>query len=102
MITDALELVPDALDYLNRLTDERVFRFCAIPQLMAIATLSKCYDNEKVLTGVVKIRRGQAALLIEQSVSLALTKSAFHRFAAEILEKVPASDPSAAARVVQR
>jgi farnesyl-diphosphate farnesyltransferase len=28
-----------------------VFRFCAIPQIMAIGTLSLCYNNERVFEG---------------------------------------------------
>ena len=43
---------------------EEVFRFCAIPQVMAIATLSELYNNPKVFTGVVKIRKGMSAKLI--------------------------------------
>ena len=35
LVADALELVPDSLDYLARLTTPEVFRFCAIPQARA-------------------------------------------------------------------
>lgn len=37
---------------------------------MAIATLSLCYNNEKVFKGMVKIRKGQAVQLIMQSTSM--------------------------------
>ena len=30
----------------------QVFRFCAIPQVMAIGTLALCYNNHEVFTGV--------------------------------------------------
>jgi len=46
LVTDALELVPDCLSYLSKLRCAEVFRFCAIPQVMAIATLDKCYHNK--------------------------------------------------------
>jgi farnesyl-diphosphate farnesyltransferase len=36
MIGNALELVPDCLEYMENVTDPQVYRFCAIPQLMAI------------------------------------------------------------------
>ena len=29
----------------------QVFRFCAIPQVMAIGTLALCYNNHEVFTG---------------------------------------------------
>jgi farnesyl-diphosphate farnesyltransferase len=64
LVADALELVPDCLEYLERLKTPAVFRFCAIPQVMALATLDECFDNPKLFTGVVKIRKGLTARLI--------------------------------------
>ena len=61
MITNALEHIPDVLEYLSHVTDPTVFLFCAIPQVMAIATLAKCFNNHDVFMGVVKIRRGETA-----------------------------------------
>lgn len=29
----------------------QIFKFCAIPQVMAIGTLAMCYNNHKVFTG---------------------------------------------------
>lgn len=49
---------------MSRLTDKKVFNFCAIPQVMAIATLALCYNNYNVFTGVVKIRRGLTAKIM--------------------------------------
>ena len=67
LVADALELVPDSLEYLTRLRTPEVYRFCAIPQVMAIATLAEVFDNPKLFTGVVKIRKGMAARLIVSS-----------------------------------
>ena len=53
IITDTLEHSQDCLSYLDQLHDKDVFRFCAIPQIMAIATLSECYNNRKIFTGVL-------------------------------------------------
>lgn len=39
-------------------------------QTMAIATLAACYDNPKVFTGVVKIRKGQAVELMMASTNM--------------------------------
>ena len=33
LVTDALELVPDCLTYMQGLTHPDIFRFCAIPQV---------------------------------------------------------------------
>ncbi|MGB5782195.1 MAG: squalene synthase, partial [Eudoraea sp.] len=41
MVNDALSHATDCLNYLKILRNERVFRFCAIPQVMAIATLAE-------------------------------------------------------------
>jgi farnesyl-diphosphate farnesyltransferase len=56
-VSNAMTHATDSLEYLSRLRDPQVFRFCAIPQVMAIATLAECYDNPKVFKAVVKIPR---------------------------------------------
>lgn len=61
VIINALNHVPACLDFLECLENQQVFRFCAIPQLMAIATLHELYDNPKVLHENVKIRKGKTA-----------------------------------------
>lgn len=61
LICNALSHIPSCLEYLESLSNEKVFRFCAIPQLMAIETLKKLYCNELVLTESVKIRKGKTA-----------------------------------------
>lgn len=61
MVTDALRHAPQCLRYMARLQHPQVFKFCAIPQVMAAATLALCYDNGAVFEGVVKMRRGATA-----------------------------------------
>eukprot|EP00804_Cyclotella_cryptica_P020758 CCRYP_016593-RA/>CCRYP_016593-RA protein AED:0.31 eAED:0.31 QI:72/1/1/1/1/1/3/44/784 len=87
LVTDALELVPDCLSYLSKLRCSEVFRFCAIPQVMAIATLDKCYHNEDVFTGVVKIRKGMSCLLINNTTDVFGVHSIFNKFASKISKK---------------
>ena len=60
MTLDALRHTTDALDYMTLLKSQSVFNFVAIPAVMAIATLDRCYQNPKILKGNVKIRRGEA------------------------------------------
>lgn len=50
-VLDALQHVPYSIEYMQRLQNTQVFRFCAIPQIMAIGTLALCYDNGKVFEG---------------------------------------------------
>ena len=100
LVTDALELVPDCLDYMDKLGCQEVFRFCAIPQVMAIATLDKCYANSDLFTGVVKIRKGLSCKLILRTSTLAELHDTFHTFALSIMakaikhEKKGVKDPS--------
>ena len=61
LIINALGHVPACLKYMESLKDAKVFRFCAIPQLMAIATLKELYNNVDVLHTNVKIRKGRTA-----------------------------------------
>jgi len=94
LVTDALELVPDCLKYLSSLQCREVFRFCAIPQVMAIATLEKCYNNPDVFTGVVKIRKGLTCKLINQATELEGVHEIFYGFALSIARKSDPIDPS--------
>lgn len=59
MTLDALRHATDALDYLTLLKCQSVFNFVAIPAVMAIATLERCYMNPNILRRNVKIRRGE-------------------------------------------
>lgn len=61
LVTESLNLIPEVLEYVDRLKNQEVFNFCAIPQVMAIATLAEVYNNPKVFSSNVKIRRGLAA-----------------------------------------
>jgi farnesyl-diphosphate farnesyltransferase len=61
MTVDALQHATDCLDYLSLLKNQSVFNFCAIPQVMAVATLDLCFGNLEVFQRNVKIRKGQMA-----------------------------------------
>lgn len=87
LVTDALQLAPDCLAYLSKLRCSEVFRFCAIPQVMAIATLDKLYHNPDVFTGVVKIRKGLSCKLINDTNDITGVHATFYSFALSISEK---------------
>jgi farnesyl-diphosphate farnesyltransferase len=91
LVTDALELAPDCLAYLSKLKCEEIFRFCAIPQVMAIATLEKCYANLNVFTGVVKIRKGTSCKLLLKTNTLDEVHDTFYQFASTIIKRAKAN-----------
>ena len=86
MVTDAMRHALPALTYMERVTDPRVFRFCAIPQLMAAATLSLCYDNHGVFEGVVKMRRGETTVVLLRTRTMEDVYLGFARFARAITQ----------------
>jgi len=92
MVCDALRHVPDCLEYVSHLRNPDVFRFCAIPQVMAIATLAKVYNNPKVFTEAVKIRKGLAARMMMEVDSIQTFSNYFNLFATEIFNKLNKAD----------
>ena len=82
LVADALRHVPACIEYLSLLTSKKVFAFCAVPQLMAIATLADVYARAPlVFTGVVKIRRGLAARLFLEGMDGSMAGTvAWYRF----------------------
>jgi len=90
MVMNALVHLPDVVDYLGMLKDKSIFRFAAIPQVMAIATLAVVFNNPKVFTGVVKVRKGLAARLILYDLSLEDTLKYFRKYSRVFLRKLPA------------
>jgi len=61
MILNALGHATDGLDYLRLLKTQTVFNFCAIPAVMAIATLELCFMNKAMFQRNIKIRKAEAA-----------------------------------------
>ncbi|CAI9578619.1 unnamed protein product [Staurois parvus] len=84
LITNALKHVPDLLLYLSQLRNQRVFKFCSAPLMMAIATLATCYNNQQVFKGVVKIRRGQAVTLMMDSTDMQAVRAITYQYAEEV------------------
>lgn len=97
MVTNALGHAPACLAYMEQLRDPKVFAFCAVPQVMAISTLSKCYANADVFTGVVKIRKGLAVRLMREAKDMPALYRIFLSYARDIRARVQASDPNAEA-----
>ncbi|OAE23620.1 hypothetical protein AXG93_4316s1550 [Marchantia polymorpha subsp. ruderalis] len=87
MITNALKHGPECLQYMSALRDPAIFRFCAIPQVMAIGTLALCYNNIHVFRGVVKIRRGLTAKIMEGTKTMSDVYAAFDDFSGILAAK---------------
>ncbi|ORX34197.1 putative farnesyl-diphosphate farnesyltransferase [Kockovaella imperatae] len=94
MTLDALRHCCDALDYMTLLKCQSVFNFVAIPAVMAIATLDRCFMNPKLLKQNVKIRRGEAVGLIMKAVNPRDVAYVFQQYARSIHQKVKSDDPN--------
>lgn len=57
MVVNAFMHFSDCIEYLQGLKNEKIFRFCAIPQVMAVGTLSMLFNNEAALTSNIKLDR---------------------------------------------
>eukprot|EP00892_Ulva_mutabilis_P000017 jgi/Ulvmu1/10015/UM059_0064.1 len=99
MIANALQHAPHCIQYMAKLKDRQVFAFCAIPQIMALSTLALCYNNGKVFEGVVKMRRGQTAVVFDQVENMGSLYQQFFKWGNLLLDKAKerqaAGDPSA-------
>ncbi|KAJ3091794.1 Farnesyl-diphosphate farnesyltransferase [Quaeritorhiza haematococci] len=89
LCADALGLVPDCLEFMSMLKNKSVFQFCAIPQMMAIATIALFFNNPAIFAAKkgVKIRRGLTVKLILQSTSIASVKAAYQKYLLELHAK---------------
>ncbi|KAF7159663.1 hypothetical protein CNMCM5623_005043 [Aspergillus felis] len=95
MVLNALEHAEECLFYLAGLREQSVFNFCAIPQSMAIATLSLCFRNPTMFERNIKITKGEACqLMMESTQNLRILYEAFRRYAREIHKKNTPKDPN--------
>lgn len=94
MLLDAVSHATSSLEYLILVRDQSVFNFCATPQVMAIATLSKLVDNADVYKKNVKIRKSLAVQLILRSTNPRDVAEIFVSFAQEIHQKLRVDDPN--------
>ncbi|CAL9228004.1 unnamed protein product [Arabidopsis halleri] len=96
MVTNALNHVEDCLKYLTSLRDPATFQFCAIPQIVAIGTLSLCYNNVQVFRGVVSLRRGLIAKVFDRTKTMDDVYGAFYDYSCMLQTKVvDKNDPNA-------
>ncbi|KAI8977072.1 farnesyl-diphosphate farnesyltransferase [Mycotypha africana] len=94
MVLNVLNHVPDSLTYLSRLRNQSVFNFCAIPQVMAIATLALVFNNLDIYQRNIKIRKGEAVKMILQSTNMDNVIAIFRHYVFEIAKRNEATDPN--------
>lgn len=94
LVLNALGHVTDVLTYLSLITEPTSFNFCAIPQVMAIATLAEIYNNPLVLERNLKIRKGTTCSLIMNSRTLPGVVKIFKEYARVINQKLDVRDPN--------
>jgi farnesyl-diphosphate farnesyltransferase len=84
---------------LNKIKNVQNFAFCAIPQVMAMATLSLCYNNPEVFAQKVKIRRGESARIavsVSDTNDVRGVHALFYEYAQILADKISSDDPNAA------
>lgn len=89
LIVDAYRHLPACIRYMEALKNSKVFKFCAIPQVMAIATLERLINNPDVFTGIVKIRKGLMLSLFQYTASIEEVKGIFSAYSDAILSNIP-------------
>ncbi|MEM7103537.1 MAG: squalene synthase [Bacteroidota bacterium] len=94
LVTDALRHAGDCLEYMSKLKEDKVFRFCAIPQVMAFATLARLYNNPDVFRSTVKIRKGQTARIFMTCNTFEDTLRFFDSSASILRKKLNTADPN--------
>ncbi|KAI7831122.1 farnesyl-diphosphate farnesyltransferase [Gamsiella multidivaricata] len=94
MITNAMGHIKDVLEYLSLIKNKSCFKFCAIPQVMAIATLNLLHTNYTVFTREnVKIRKGETVWLMKESNNIDTVAAIFRLYARQINNKSNPLDP---------
>ncbi|CAB4384919.1 unnamed protein product [Rhizophagus irregularis] len=94
MILNALQHAPECLTYMNKIQNKSIFSFCAIPQVMAIATLALLFKNYNVYHSVVKIRKGETVKLILKCTNIYEVANIFRYYSKVIIQKNDSKDPN--------
>lgn len=92
-VNSALNHAVDSLTYMSKLKNEQVFRFCAIPQIMAIQTLAEVYNNPNVFTQNVKIRKGLTAYILLETKDMKACLLFFEDALAYLKSKIKKDTP---------
>ncbi|KAF8982470.1 bifunctional farnesyl-diphosphate farnesyltransferase/squalene synthase [Entomortierella lignicola] len=94
MVVNSMGHIKDVLEYLSMIKNKSCFQFCAIPQVMAIATLNLLHTNYMVFTHEnVKIRKGETVWLMKECHNIDTVAAIFRLYARQINNKSNPLDP---------
>ncbi len=96
MVENALQHLPDCMAYLQALNNPKIFRFCAIPQVMAIGTLSLLHNNPKALIENVKLDKATTMEVFTQMENM----QDFAKFAMQFLQNFKVKETDIAMQVL--
>jgi farnesyl-diphosphate farnesyltransferase len=94
MVLDALRHARFCLEYLSRVREASLFRFCAIAQCMAVATLDRCFRNGDVFERKVKVDRGAVLEVLVCAGDMRRVCALYRVHVGRIREKNCALDPN--------
>lgn len=80
MVNNALNHFTQCISYLKCLQDTTIFKFCAIPQIMALSTLELVFNNENVFSENVKINRTQSIEIVSKCTNFEQFKILVKKF----------------------
>lgn len=88
LIGSALALAPRCIEYMSQLSNSKIIRFCAVPQVMAMATMCELYNNDDVFRGVIKVRKPLACRIMMECDSCGTVLRMFAELADEVGNKL--------------
>lgn len=88
IICDAIEMIPDALQYLQQLQCYENFHWVATIIIATTAQLEHCFANSNIFHGNVIIRPGKICKLILKTNNLSQVHETLHTQAQSILHKL--------------
>ncbi|KAK6461171.1 isoprenoid synthase domain-containing protein [Scheffersomyces coipomensis] len=94
LVLNTLDHAKDVLRFLALVKDPSTFNFCAIPQVMAVATLAEVYNNPNIFHKVVKIRKGTTCQLMLESRTYPGVVRIFRKYIQIINHKSNVKDPN--------
>eukprot|EP00485_Elphidium_margaritaceum_P002878 CAMPEP_0202702404 /NCGR_PEP_ID=MMETSP1385-20130828/15387_1 /ASSEMBLY_ACC=CAM_ASM_000861 /TAXON_ID=933848 /ORGANISM="Elphidium margaritaceum" /LENGTH=417 /DNA_ID=CAMNT_0049360045 /DNA_START=260 /DNA_END=1513 /DNA_ORIENTATION=- len=96
MVYDAINHIDGSIEYLSDIGNEQIFKFCAIPQVMAIATLEKCYNNSNVFKKEVKISKPLTLQIVRSCDDIKQVRDWFKHFLYRLNDRLDwFNDPNA-------
>lgn len=92
LINDAFQHLPHSVQYLSLVSRTNTFRFTAIPQCMAVATLETMFNNPAVFNSSVKINKTESGSIIENVSDMTSCLNVMKSYLSKLSTKVNSSN----------